>query len=382
MSEKKQVASSASGQAPLYLAFELSEKKWVLGFTIGLGQEPRKRTITARDLPALEQEISQAQQRFGLPDTARVLSCYEAGRDGFWLHRYLVAHQIENQVVDSASIEVNRRAKRAKTDRLDAGKLVSMLVRYDLGEHKLWSVVHVPSVEAEDARHLHRELLSLKADQTRHINRIKGLLTGQGVQLSVGAHFLKQLDVARLWDGTQLPPGVRARLEREYACCRSIHEHILELEAQRAKLIGTSTEPSVEKVRRLLRLCGIGENCAWLYVMEFFGWREFHNRREVGGLAGLAATPFDSGEQSRDQGISKAGNRPIRAMAIEIAWCWLRYQPDSELTRWYTERFGKGGKRLRKIGIVALARKLLIALWRYLEDGVIPAGAQLKPAST
>jgi transposase len=317
-----------------------------------------------------------------LPDTARVLSCYEAGRDGFWLHRYLVAHHIENQVVDSASIEVNRRAKRAKTDRLDAGKLVSMLVRYDLGEHKLWSVVHVPSVEAEDARHLHRELLSLKADQTRHINRIKGLLTGQGVQLSVGAHFLKQLDAVRLWDGTQLPPGVRARLEREYACCRSIHEHILELEAQRTKLICTSTEPSVEKVRRLLRLCGIGENSAWLYVMEFFARREFHNRREVGGLAGLAATPFDSGDQAHDQGISKAGNSPVRAMAIEIAWAWLRYQPNSELSRWFEERFAHGGKRLRKIGIVALARKLLIALWRYLQDGVIPAGAQLKLSAT
>jgi transposase len=153
------------------------------------------------------------------------------------------------------------------------------------------------------------------------------------------------------------------------------------LEGERAELLRTSKDASVEKVRRLLRLCGLGENSAWLYVMEFFGWREFHNRREVGGLAGLAATPFDSGDQSRDQGISKAGNSPIRAMAIEIAWCWLRYQPDSELSRWFNERLGKGGKRLRKIGIVALARKLLIALWRYLEDGVIPAGAQLKPTN-
>jgi transposase len=379
MSKKKHEASSTAGQGTLYLAFELSEQKWVLGFTIGLGQEPRKRTIAARDLPALEQEIARAQQRFGLPQTARVLSCYEAGRDGFWLHRYLVAHHIQNQVVDSASIEVNRRAKHAKTDRIDAGKLVKMLVRYDLGEPKLWSVVHVPSVEAEDARHLHRELLSLKHDHTRHTNRIKGLLAGQGVHLAVGVHFLKALDQVRLCDGSPLPPGVRARIEREYAGWVFVRQHIQALEAERATLLRSSTDPSVELVRRLLRLCAIGENSAWLFVMEFYAWRAFRNRRQIGGLAGLAATPFDSGDQTHDQGISKAGNRPIRAMAIEIAWCWLRYQPDSELTLWYRQRFGRAGKRLAKIGIVALARKLLVALWRYLEFGEVPAGAQLKP---
>jgi transposase len=294
----------------------------------------------------------------------------------------LLAHHIKNLVVDSSSIEVNRRAKHAKTDRIDARKLVLMLVRYHLGEHTLWSVVHVPSVEAEDARHLHRELRSLKSDQTRHINRLKGLLAGQGVQLGVGAHFLEQLDQVRVWDGSPLPPGVRARLKREYTCCQSIHEQSLALEGERTELLRTSTDPSVEQVRRLLRLCGIGENSAWLFVIEFFAWRQFHNRREVGGLAGLTATPFDSGEQSRDQGISHAGNTPVRGMSIEIAWCWLRYQPESELAQWYQERFAHGGKRLRKIGIVALARKLLIALWRYLEDGVVPAGAQLKPIPT
>jgi transposase len=380
MNERKQDAGSTASPSTLYLALELSQKGWTLAFTVGLGQEPRRRTIPARDLTALAREIGLAKKRFGLPETARVVSCYEAGRDGFWLHRYLQAHHVANRVVDSASIEMSRRAKRAKTDRLDAGKLVTMLVRDDLGEHKLWRVVHVPSVEAEDARHLHRELLSLKADRTRHLNRIKGLLAGQGVSLAVGANFLHQLDQARLWDGSPLPGGLWARLECEYACAQSIHHHILTLEAERAELIRTSNQPSVEKVRRLLRLCGIGENSAWLYVMEFFGWREFHNRREVGGLAGLVATPFDSGDQSRDQGISKAGNSSVRAMAIEIAWSWLRYQPDSALSRWFQERFGHGSKRLRKIGIVALARKLLVALWRYLETGEIPTGAQLKPS--
>jgi len=381
MSEKEQAAVSAANPGTLYLAFELGFQKWVLGFTIGLGQKPRKRTAAAGDLIALEQEITLARKRFGLPPTARVLSCYEAGRDGFWLHRYLLAHSVENLVVDSSSIEVNRRAKHAKTDRLDVGKLVTMLARYDGGENKVWSVVHVPSVEAEDARHLHRELMALKRDRTRHINRIKGLLAGQGVRLKVDAQLPQQLDQAHLWDGSPLPPGVRARVEREFAGWQFVHQNVLELEAKRLELLRTSSEPSVELVRRLLRLRGIGDNSAWLYVMEFFGWREFHNRREVGGLAGLAATPYDSGDQSRDQGISKAGNSPVRSMAIEIAWPkGLRHQPDSDLTHWFDERFGHSGKRLIKIGIVALARKLLIALWRYLETGEIPAGARLKPS--
>jgi transposase len=362
----------------LYLAFELGNKEWKLGFTIGQGQSPRRRVIDAGDLTALEWEIGQAKKRFGLPEATRVLSCYEAGRDGFWLHRYLTASGIENLVVDSASIEVNRQAKRAKTDRLDVRKLLSMLIRYDSGEKKVWSVVHVPSVEAEDKRHLHRELGILKGDRTRHTNRIKGLLVGQGVRLPVHGDFLERLERVRLWDGSPLPPGLRARLEREYAGWQFVNGHIQELEAQRAELLRTSSDPSVEQVRRLLRLRAIGENSAWLFVMEFFGWREFRNRREVGSLAGLTPTPYLSGDEMREQGISKAGNRPIRAMAVEIAWAWLRYQPHSELSQWFLRRFAHGSKRVRKIGIVALARKLLVAFWRYLAFGEIPAGAQLK----
>ena len=245
MSEKEQATVSAANPGTLYLAFELGQQKWVLGFTIGLGQQPRKRTVAAGDLIALEQEITLAKKRFGLLPTARVLSCYEAGRDGFWLHRYLLAQSIENLVVDSSSIEVNRRAKRAKTDRLDVGKLVTMLARYDGGEKKVWSVVRVPSVEAEDARHLHRELMALKHDRTRHINRIKGLLAGQGVRLKVGADLVSQLDQVRLWDGMRLPPGVRARVEREFAGWQFVHQNVLELEAERAELLRTSSEPSV-----------------------------------------------------------------------------------------------------------------------------------------
>jgi transposase len=281
-------------------------------------------------------------------------------------------------VVDSASIEVNRRAKRAKTDRLDVKKLVTMLIRYDSGEQKVWCVVHVPSVAAEDNRHLHRALKTFKSDRTRHVNRLKGLLVGQGVRLPVNANFLERVDGVRLWNGEPIPPGLQARLQQEFAGFQFVDGQIKAVEAERRELLRTSQEPSVEQVRRLLRLRGIGENSAWLFVMEFFAWREFRTRRQVGGLAGLTPTPYQSGEQSREQGISKAGNSPVRSIAIEIAWGWLRHQPDSELSLWFQKRFGHGSKRLRKIGIVAVARKLLIAVWRYLEYGEVPAGAQLK----
>lgn len=362
----------------LYLAFELGNEKWKLGFTVGLGQRPRVRTIDAGNLAALEWEIGRAKKHFDLAEAAPVMSCYEAGRDGFWLHRYGVELGVKNLVVDSASIEVNRRARRTKTDRLDVGKLVSMLIRYHSGERKVWSVVQVPNVEAEDKRHLHRQLATLKTGRTRHINRIKGLLAGQGVRIPVTGDFLERLGRVRLWDGSPLLPGLRSRLEREYTCLQFVNQQIQEVEAERTEAIRTSNDSSVEKVRQLLRLRAIGDNSAWLFVMEFFGWRNFRNRRQVGSLAGLTSTPYQSGDESREQGISKAGNRPIRAMATEIAWSWLRYQPQSELSRWYQDRFGHGSKRMRKIGIVALARKLLIALWRYLEYGEIPVGAELK----
>jgi transposase len=370
-----------STQATLYLAFELSNQEWKLGFTVGLGQPARQRKIAAGDTTALKHEIALAKQRFGLPADAPVVSCYEAGRDGFWLHRFLESEHITNLVVDSASIEVSRRGKHAKTDRLDVEKLLTMLLRYHGGEARVWSVVHVPSLEAEDQRQLHRQLLALKGERTRYVNRIKGLLVGQGIHMAVDAEFLTRLPQLRLWDGSALPKGLRTRLQREFTCWQFVHRQILELEAERRAVLRSSQEACIEQVRQLLRLKGIGENSAWLYVMEFFGWRDFHNRREIGALAGLTPTPFQSGADDHEQGISKAGNTLIRAMAIEIAWGWLRHQPDSELSQWYQERFGAGSTRLHKIGVVALARKLLIALWHYLESGEPPPGATLKPAA-
>jgi transposase len=362
----------------LYLAFELSNKEWKLGFTIGFGQRPRIRTVVAGDLEGLQREIRLAKKRFSLPETAEVLSCYEAGRDGFWIHRYLVKQVIKNLIVDSSSIEVNRRKRRAKTDRMDVEKLLSMLIRYYHGEKKVWSVVRVPNVEAEDNRHLHRDLVTMKKDRTRHINRIKGLLAGHGVRIPVKNDFLERLKEVRKWDGTPVPPGLQVRLKREYERLLFVRRQIKELEAERIEAIRTSTRSDVEQVRQLLRLKGMGLNSSWLYVMEFFAWRQFRNRREVGALSGLTSTPSQSGDRYQEQGISKSGSRHIRSMAIEIAWGWLRYQPESKLTLWYEERFGHGSSRIRRIGIVALARRLLVDLWRYLETGVIPEGAVLK----
>jgi transposase len=364
----------------LFMAFELSEKTWKLGFTTGHGQKPRERTVAARHQARLLQEIAQAKRRFGLPETAPVVSCYEAGREGFWLHRFLQAQGITNQVVDSSSIEVNRRKRRAKSDGLDVRKLLSMLMRYEQGERDVWRVVHVPSVEAEDERHLHRDLETLKQERASTTTRIKGLLSSQGIRLTNLNKFPAQLDALRLWDGSEIPSGLRRRLLRVWAHHQFLSEQIAALEAERRAVLQSSEDASIEKVRQLMHLKGIGINGAWLLVMEFFGWRELKNRREVGGLAGLTPTPYQSGESAREQGITKSGNRHVRWMTTELAWSWIRYQPESALRCWFRERFGSGGKRLRRIGIVAVARKLLMALWRFLTTGVVPEGAELKAA--
>jgi len=367
-----------SAERALYLAFELGNKKWKLGFSTGLGQAPRIREMPAGDLGALQEEIHLAKKRFGLPEETKTLSCYEAGRDGFWLARYLAQAGIENLVVDSSSIEVNRRRRRVKTDRMDATKLVTMLIRYHGGDRKVWHVVRVPSVEAEDGRQPHRELGSLKRERTRHINWIKGLLAGQGIQIGIGKEFARDLDKVRLWDGSALGPGLRARLVREFERIELLRQQVRELEWEQREALRHSTRPEMAKVRNLVRLKGIGITSAWLYTMELFSWREIRNRRELGALAGLTPTPHQSGDDSRELGISKAGNNHVRAIAIELAWAWLRHQPDSKLALWYQERFAHGGSRVRRIGIVAVARRLLIDLWRYSETGVIPEGAVLR----
>lgn len=367
--------------AELYLAFELSASKWKIAFTVGLGQRARLRTIEARDLERLQSEIEAAKKRFGLPAGVNVVSCYEAGRDGFWLHRALVEMGITNLVVDSASIEVKRRRKHAKTDRLDVAKLLEMLVRYRLGETRVWSVVRVPSVEEEDRRQLDRELTTAKKDRNRIINRIRSLLFTQGIQVGKLERLPELLARLRTGDGKALPAMLLARLRREWDRLQFASEQVKRLDADRRQLLRQATDAGTRCAAELIKLRGIGIDGSWTLAMEFFSWRKFQNGRQIGGLSGLASTPYQSGDDARDLGISKAGNRAVRRIAVELAWSWRRYQPESELTRWYERKFGSGKSRLRRVGIVALARKLLIALWRYLETGVPPAGAVLKTSA-
>ena len=363
----------------LCVSFELGEGTWKLTFSPGFGESVVRRTVTSRDREAVLHTITAMKDHFGLPGEARVVSCYEAGRDGFWLHRFLASHGIENLVVDSSSIEVSRRRRRAKTDRLDGESLLDLLLRHLAGSRKkVWSVVRVPTLEQEDRRHLHRELQSAKRDRTRVTNRMKGLLANQGLTLDLKQDVPAQLAALRQWDGSPLAAGLRARLAREWERVQFYTGLIERLEAERRELLREAKDSVIEQVLQLNCLRGIGVNSAWLYVMELFGWRELRNRREVGAIVGLTPTPNESGQQERERGMSKAGNRHVRAMAIEIAWGWLRFQPNSELSKWYQRRFGSGSKRVRKTGIVALARKLMIELWRFLETGVIPEGAELK----
>jgi transposase len=320
-----------------------------------------------------------AKKRFGLNEDVKVVSCYEAGRDGFWLHRYLLSLGIENLVVDSSSIEVNRRKRRAKTDRIDAGKLLGMLMRYHGGEKKVWSVVRVPREEEENGRNLGRELEVLKRERTMHSNRIKGLFIQQGIvikRLNV-KRFLSELEGMRTWEGKEFADDFKGRVVREYQRLRMAEEQIRELKKERARRVTSSDKLCYQQVAQLMRLRGIGPESSWDFVMEFFSWRDFQNRKQVGALAGLTPTPYDSGTSLREQGISKAGSGRIRTLSVESAWCWLRFQPQSKLSRWFNKRFAQGGKRMRRIGIVAVARKLLIELWRYLKDGVVPEGADL-----
>jgi transposase len=364
-------------EAILHIAFELSHLKWKLAFSNG--EKMRTVTIEARHLDKLHEEIEKAKQRFGLEGQIRMVSCYEAGRDGFWLHRYLLSCGIENVVVDSASIEVNRRKRRAKTDRIDVRKLLHKLLRYHGGERLVWSVVNVPSEQAEDGRQLHRELEVLKKERTMHRSRLKSLLIQQGIVAPnpSSRKFLIQLETFRRWDGTELPADLKSRIIREHGRLRMVEEQIYTLNKERENRVAAADNMSMQQVAHLMTLVGIGMNSSWKFVMEFFAWRDFKNGKQIGALSGLTPTPYDSGSSLREQGISKAGNERVRTLAVEMAWVWLRFQPQSKLSQWYLKRFAEGGKRMRRIGIVAMARRLLIDLWRYLEHGVVPEGARL-----
>lgn len=362
----------------LYVALELGQDKWLLAFATEAAEKPRLRSMPARDLTRLADEIAKAKKRFKLPADAPVRTCYEAGRDGFWLHRALTSQGVANVVVDSASIQVDRRAKRVKTDPVDATKLLNLLCRYHDGERKVWSVVNAPSVEDEERRQLHRGLKDLQRQQTECSNRILGLLASCGLTATVDAKFRATLAGLRDWAGQPVPAQLQQRILQEYTVWETLHRQVRDAANEQERRLREGQESYLDKVRRLMGLKAVGVRSAWILVTELFAWRGIKNRKQLGALVGLTPTPYHSGASEREQGISKAGNKHVRALIVELAWMWLRYQPGSKLSEWYARRFGAGNKRARKVGIVALARKLLIALWRYVEQGEVPEGAAEK----
>jgi transposase len=354
----------------LYVVFELAANKWLVLFGNAEGRLSRH-SMSAGDLEQFGALLARARSRFKVGAEGRIVSCYEAGRDGFWLHRWLLERGIENLVVDPASIEVNRRARRSKTDRLDAEALLAKLRGHFAGERK-WSVVRVPSAEQEDVRRLERERSRLIKERTGHWARLSSLLVMHNIR-----SLPRVLGKLPEWLA-RLPLGMclKQELQREVERLGLLERQLKELECQAQALPGCLGEQQ----RQLQSLRAVGPVSATTLVLEMFGWRRFANRRELGACAGLTPTPYQSGASNIEQGISKAGGKRLRPTLVELSWAWLRYQPQSELSRWYQRRFGSGGKRIRRIGIVALARRLLIALWRFLEHGVIPAGARLKTA--
>lgn len=362
----------------LYMAIEIGERQWKLGFSIGMGQRPRIRVVSSRDLERLAAEIRAAKARFKVAEDAPVLSCYEAGREAFWPHRALTRMGVQNIVVDSSSIEVNRRARRAKSDKLDVVKLGEQLIRYHAGETRVWSVVRVPTPAQEDRRQMQRELMTTRRDHARLIVRIKSLMVAQGVKVGPWGAVPEDLPLLRMWDGEPLSERLLERLGREVAKAQVLALQIHDLERQRKHLLKSTSDPAVDLVRRMLKLRGIGPETAWLLAMELFSWRKFNNGRELGALVGLCPTPHQSGTIRHELGITKAGNRHVRSLLVEIAWGWIQNQPQSALAKWYAEKYASAGPVQRKKGIVAVARKLLIALWHYLEHDQPIEGALLK----
>jgi len=376
-------APAGSEYATIYLAFELSKAKWQLGIMMPGAEKMSRYRIDGGDMAALSGVLLRARGKAaqeGKP--VRILSCYEAGLDGHWLHRWLSDNGIANHEIDASSIEVNRRARRAKTDRIDLGQLMRSFLAYLRGEVGVCSIVRVPTPEDEDRKRRTRERERLLKERTGHSNRIKGLLHGQGIRDArpLKPSFLSDLDKLRTGDGRALPPRLRDEIRREHERLLLVCKQIKTLEAENIAAHSTPAKGSVEaKAVQLAQLQAIGPQIAQVLANEVF-YRDFRNRRQVGSCVGLTDTPYDSGASRRQQGISKAGNHRARTSAIELAWLWLRHQPDSELSRWFHERVGTAKGRIRKIAIVALARKLMVALWRYLETGLVPTGAEMRPS--
>ena len=377
------VAATPAHLATLFVALELSRSRWVVAIHAPHADKISRHKL-APGAPGLLALIDRARQRaeraFGR--AVRVVSCYEAGRDGFWLHRVLRSAGVENQVLDPSSLQVDRRARRVKTDALDAEALLRALIAWCRGEPRVCAMVRVPSPAEEDAKRTTRERANLLKERIRHVNRIKGLLATQGIDdfAPLRADRLVRLEALATGDGRALPERLRAEVRRHLVRLALVLEMLAEVEAERDRAAAAASSGAgvaMEKMAGLLRLRGLGPESAAILCTEMF-YRTFENRRDVAAYAGLAPSPFASGATHRDQGISKAGNARVRRVMVEIAGLWLRYQPGSALSRWFAERVGALKGRIRRIAIVALARKLLVALWRYVETGLLPAGATLK----
>jgi len=364
--------------ATLFVALELSKAKWLVGLHSPMADKVSRHTIAGGDAPALLTLIGAARRRAeaGLGGTVRVVTCYEAGYDGFWLHRLLVAHGIANQVIDPASLLVNRRARRRKTDRIDLAGLLRTLMAWHRGEPQVCSMVRVPSPEEEDRRRRGRERERLVKERVQHLGRVKGLLMTQGVRDFQPARrgWRDRLEALRTGDGRPLPDCLKAEIARECRRLALVDEMLDELERERD---AASDGKAPQQAALLTKLRGIGPTSAHLLAGEVFH-RDFANRRQVAAYLGLEPSPWQSGQVDQDQGISKAGNRRARRVAIELAWLWLQHQPDSGLSRWFKDRVGAARGRVRRIMLVALARELIVALWRYLASGVVPEGASMR----
>ena len=378
------LAAYHDGAVRCLLAIELSKKSWIVAVNTPLSDKVGRHTLRAADWKGLLDLIARIRTRVveALNRPVEVISCYEAGYDGFWLHRVLEAHGVRNYVIDPASLQVDRRARRVKTDNIDLGRLLRSLMAYLRSEPKVWSIVRVPSVAEEDDRRLHRERDRLINERVQHVNRIKGLCAVHGIYdyEPLRPNRLARLEQLRAADGCELPPRFKAEIMRELQRLELVLNMIKTIEAERDAIASTgksSTHANAKKIQDLIRLKSVGPEIGTTLVGEVF-YRHFNNRQQLGSYVGLTPSHFQSGPSSRDQGISKAGNPKARTIMIELAWLWLRHQPNSPLSMWFRERVGTGKGRIRRIAIVAVARKLLISLWRYLETGVAPTGAVLK----
>jgi transposase len=367
----------------ILIAIELSLSSWLIAVRLPGAEKSRLYNINGGDSAALLALIDGLRSRAStkLGETTDVECCFEAGRDGFWLHRLLAAHGVIAYVLEPTSILVNRRARRAKTDRLDAEGMLRVLAAWLGGDRQVCSMVRVPTPAEEDAKRPHREREHLVQERQRIENRMEALLFTQGIR---GRPSLRswERDIGKLrtGDGCALPCLMQAELNRLRRRLVLILELIHELEAERAEaLAATTDDATTQKITNLQRIRGIGENFSAVLVREVL-YRSFANRRELASYVGMAPMPHQSGGMDRDRSISRAGNPRARTTLIQLAWLWLRYQPVSALSTWFRNRVGTLQGRTRRIAIVAMARKLLIALWRYVETGMLPDGVEIRAA--